>query len=258
MASETDQLRLNQSNQWVRAQVAPFFVFMAFMLLLQFGGELIKWDHPNAVWWQRWPEQWIYPLQTFFCIILLIKWRRYYEFQWNAHWALIGIIFGVIGIGFWLLPTTIFDRLRLTIDPEGWMKWVGIAGRKKGFDPGIFENSTAYWFVLIMRFFRAVIVVALIEEIFWRSFLARFVTNMDGNYWKQKFGNHSWKAFAITTTAFTIAHAPIDYAGAITYGAITYVLCIWSKNLGACVIMHATANLLMGCYAMAYGKYGLW
>jgi hypothetical protein len=31
-----------------------------------------------------------------------------------------------------------------------------------------------------------------------------------------------------------------------------------SKNLGACVIMHATANFLMGCYIMAYGKYGLW
>ena len=55
-----------------------------------------------------------------------------------------------------------------------------------------------------------------------------------------------------------LAHAPVDYAGAFVYGSLTYLLCVWSKNLGACVIMHATANLLMGLYIMAYGKYGLW
>jgi len=55
-----------------------------------------------------------------------------------------------------------------------------------------------------------------------------------------------------------IAHAPVDYAAALVYGSITYLLCVWSKNLGACVVMHATANLLMGIYVMSYGKYGLW
>ena len=39
---------------------------------------------------------------------------------------------------------------------------------------------------------------------------------------------------------------------------MTYLLCIWSKNLGACVVMHAVANFLMGLYIMTYGKYGLW
>ena len=60
------------------------------------------------------------------------------------------------------------------------------------------------------------------------------------------------------TGLFILVHAPVDYAGALVYGSMTYLLCVWSKNLGACVVMHATANLLMGLYAMAYGKYGLW
>jgi len=32
----------------------------------------------------------------------------------------------------------------------------------------------------------------------------------------------------------------------------------WSRSLGACVVMHAVANLLMGLYAVGYAKYGLW
>ena len=46
----------------------------------------------------------------------------------------------------------------------------------------------------------------------------------------------------------------VDYAGAFVYGSLTYLLCVWSKSLGACVVMHATANLLMGLYIMAYRK----
>jgi hypothetical protein len=50
----------------------------------------------------------------------------------------------------------------------------------------------------------------------------------------------------------------VDYAAALIYGSLTYLLCIISKNLGACVIMHSTANFLMGCFIMTYGKFGLW
>ena len=50
---------------------------------------------------------------------------------------------------------------------------------------------------------------------------------------------------------------PEEYGG-LGESLLTYALCVWSKNLGACVVMHAVANFLMGLYIMAYGKYGLW
>jgi CAAX prenyl protease-like protein len=258
MSKQADELRVSQPNQWSRAHVVPFVIFMSMLLLLQFGGELFKWDHPAAPWWRRWPEQWIYPLQTLICLTYLIKHWRFYEFRWNLKWSLIGIVFGAIGIGFWLLPTMIYDYLHLTDETSGWLKWLGVKQRDDGFDPGVFSQPSAYWFSLVMRFVRATIVVALIEEIFWRGFLMRFIADMDGSYWKLPFGKHTWCAFVVCTFAFTIAHAPVDYTAALIYGSLTYLLCIISKNLGACVIMHATANFLMGCFIMAYGKFGLW
>jgi hypothetical protein len=39
------------------------------------------------------------------------------------------------------------------------------------------------------------------------------------------------------TVLFLLVQAPVDYAGVFVYGSLTYLLCIWSKNLGACVVM---------------------
>jgi CAAX prenyl protease-like protein len=241
-----------------RAHVVPFAVFMVFLILLQLADSFFGWDHPQAPWWQQDVAQWIYPLQTITVLGFLFYYRGSYTFDWNVKWSVVGAVFGAVGIGFWLLPTTLYDHWGLTGETDGWMNWLGIEKRDDGFDPGIFSNPAAYWSSLVMRFVRAVIVVALVEEIFWRGFVMRFCMDWEGDYWKQPFGRAHWKSYLIVTGLFMIAHAPVDWAGAFVYGSLTYVLCVWSKNLGACVVMHAVANFLMGLYAMAYGKYGLW
>ncbi|MGC4013295.1 MAG: CPBP family glutamic-type intramembrane protease [Luteolibacter sp.] len=262
------------------AHVAPLAVFLGFMLLLQVVGAAITWKHPDAPWWRRAPEHWMYPLQTLVVLGLLLRGWKYYEFRWSAKGVLAGIACGAIGIGLWLLPTTLYDRLGLDADPEGWRAWLGVAARKEGFDPGVFQSPAAWWTVVVLRFFRAVVVVALAEEIFWRGFMMRFLLTMiptvstspsvwvrrlmrlvpdwKGEWWQQPFGKPSWVSYLVVTGLFTGVHMGPDRAMAFLYGSITYLLCIRSKSLGACVAMHATANLLMCLYIVAYGKYGLW
>lgn len=249
---------LRDPDKLTKAHVVPFGVFMVFLILLQLADSLFGWHHPDAPWYQEDVAQWIYPIQTIVVIGFLVYYWKYFTFNWDLKWGLVGAIFGAIGIGFWLLPTTLYDAWGLTGESELWMRRLGIAKRDEGFDPGMFENQIAYWASLSMRFLRAAVVVALVEEIFWRGFVMRFCMDWEGNYWKQPFGRRAWFSYLIVTGLFMLAHAPVDWAGAFVYGSLTYLLCIWSKNLGACVIMHAVANLLMGIYAMAYGKYGLW
>lgn len=248
------------TDQWIRAQVLPFAVFIGFNLLLAIFAQFFGTQNPAAAWWLRWPEQWLYPIQTLVCLGLLLQRWKYYEFRWSTKWCLIGVVFGLVGIGFWLLPTIMYERLKLSGPTEGWQKWLGLAEREKGFNPAeVFGAGTpAYWAALSMRFLRAAVVVALVEEIFWRCFLMRFVMDREGDYWKRPFGEASWKSYAVVTGLFMVAHSPIDYVGALVYGSLTYLLCIWSKNLGACVTMHAVANLTMGLFAVIHGKYGLW
>ena len=241
-----------------RAHVIPFAVFMGFMILLQLIGGLIGWKHPDAPWWRQDPAQFVYPVQTLVTLGFLVHYRRDYTFNWSLKWALAGVVFGAAGIGCWLLPTALYDAWGMHGPARGIFKLLGIAERGEGFDPGIFQNPSAYWGSLVFRFFRAVVVVALVEEILWRGFLMRFVCDWEGDYWHQPFGRHRWFSYLVVTGLFMAAHAPVDYAGAFVYGSLAYLLCVWSKNLGACVIMHATANFLMGLYIMATGKFGLW
>ena len=245
-------------EELTRAHVFPFVAFMSFMLVLMVLGYAIEWKHPDAPWWRQDPAQFVYPLQTLVALGFVIYYWRSYTFNWSLKWSLVGIVFGAVGIGFWLLPSMLYDAWGLTGKTEGLLKTFGVTERNEGFDPGLFEHPAAYWSSLVLRFFRAVIVVALVEEIFWRGFVMRIVLDWEGDYWKQPFGRHRWISYLIVTGLFMTAHASIDYAGAFVYGSMTYFLCVWSKNLGACVVMHATANLLMGLYIMATGKYGLW
>ena len=231
---------------------------MVFNLIYQFAGEAILWEHDEAPWYRHWPEQLFYPIQTVVCLVVLGFFWKHYEFRWsNGVW--IGAVAGLVGIGFWLLPTTLYDHLGMTGKPDGFFeKLTGLAPRKEGFDPEVFEHPAAYWSSLILRFLRAVVVVALVEEIFWRGFLMRFLLDMDGNYWKVPFGKPAWISFVVVTLAFVLAHAPIDYLGAVVYGALTYGVAVWTRSLLACVVMHGVANATMGAYALAYDKLGVW
>lgn len=240
------------------AHVLPLAVFMAFMVLLQLLGGFIEWKHPDAPWWRQDPAQFIYPIQTLVAIIVLRRYWSCYTFDWSWRWGLVAVVFGIAGIACWLLPTTLYDALGLTGRADGLLHALGVAARKDGFSPGMFENPLAYWLSLGMRFLRATVVVALVEEIFWRGFLMRLLCDWNGDYWQQPFGRGTWLSYLIVTALFMFSHGQQDWAAAWVYGSLTYVLCVWSRNLGACVIMHATANFLMGLYIMAYGKFGLW
>lgn len=246
------------SARLTRAHLVPFAVFMGFMLVLQLAAAMIGWDHPQAPWWRQDPAHFIYPLQTLVTLGLVIYYWRFFTFNWSWKWSLIAVPFGALGIAFWLLPAMAYDWLGLTGKTTGVLAALGVDARADGFDPGVFENPAAWWSAVVLRFLRAAVVVALVEEIFWRGFIMRYVCDWEGDYWKQPFGKASWKSYLIVTGLFMIAHAPVDYAGAFVYGSLTYLLCVWSKNLGACVIMHAVANFLMGLYIMATGKFGLW
>ena len=252
-----EQLKIWRNDRTL-AHVVPFAVFMVFMLLYQFVGEAMLWEHDLAPWYRHWPEQFFYPLQTIATLAVLIFFWRHYELKWsNKVWF--GAAAGFVGIAAWLLPTTLYDYYEMTGKPDSFFeKLSGLAPRKEGFDPGVFSDPMAYWASLTLRVFRAVVIVALVEEIFWRGFLMRFLLKMDGNYWKVPFGKPAWISFFVVTGAFMLAHAPLDWAGAFVYGSLTFGVAVWTRSLLACVVMHGVANATLAWYVMTYAKYGMW
>ncbi|MCP5536157.1 MAG: CAAX prenyl protease-related protein [Akkermansiaceae bacterium] len=245
-----------------KAHVVPLAVFMVLLAPFQLTGWL-EWKHPDAAWWQHYPAQWQYPAQSLIAIALLLFFRKNYELKWSLKPVLFGALMGAVGIGFWILPTQMHSWLGLEGEQQGVLKWLGVMPRTEGFNPqdlaDKFDGSpSVYWASLLMRFFRAVVVVALVEEIFWRGFLMRFLLDMDRDYWKVPFGKPAWISYIVVTLAFILVHQPVDYLGALVFGSLMYWVAVRSKSLLACVVMHGVANLLMGWYAIEFGKFGLW
>lgn len=226
-----------------RACVYPLAIFMAFSILLGVGGGSIEWDHPEAAWWRRAPELLLYPLQTIVCGWWLWHVRREIEWDWNGKACALGAVFGVVGIGLWLVPYF-----------AGW-----IPNEGGGFEPErvLGVGTAATYAEYTMRFARAAVVVPLAEELFWRGFLMRWCVNRDFPQ-TVPVGTHSWLAYIVSTLAFMFIHNPVDYGGAFLYGSLTYLLVVKTKRITPAIIMHAVANAIMGICAVSFNMPQLW
>lgn len=240
------------------AHISPFLVFMGILVILDVTKALIGWNHPSAPWWRQDPAHWIYPLQCIFSLVFLFYYRNCYSWNYSLRWSIYAIFYGIIGITLWITPVWIHTHFPTWVEAHPWMQWLGCSHRSGGFNPFIFDSQLATSLTLGCRIFRAVIVVSLIEEIFWRGFLMRFAARYHGNYWSLPIGHHSWVCCIVVTLSFALVHSSADRFVATIYGLITYLLCIQSKSMGACIVMHATANAILCAYILKTGQYGLW
>ncbi|HMB08191.1 MAG TPA: CAAX prenyl protease-related protein [Isosphaeraceae bacterium] len=140
--------------------------------------------------------------------------------------------------------------------------WVGLDGHyptlaslgaRTAFDPEMLP-PVERWAFLAVRFAGLVALVPLIEELFWRSFLMRWV--IDDEFTKVSIGRVTPAALAATSGLFALAHP--EWLPALLTG-LAWAWLVWrTKSLSACVISHATANLALGLYVIATGAWKFW
>jgi uncharacterized protein len=233
------------------AHVGPLVLFMGLSSLVPW----FKTANSALPWYQAAPEHWLYPLQCLIVGAFLWMCRAHYRL---APWRGLPLaaLFAVVGIGCWVLPAELWLSWQ-TASPPAWWEWLGIAERKDGFDPSIFTGS-AFTLTVGLRLLRMVVIVPLVEELFWRGFLTRYVQAGEKEFTRVPFGKHSWLAFWIVTLAVTAIHQQVDWLAAFIWGSLMYLLCTSTKSLGACLIMHGIGNLLLGLYVLKTQQWGFW
>ena len=100
------------------------------------------------------------------------------------------------------------------------------------------------------------VVVPLVEEIFWRGFLLRLL--IDEDFERVPFGTFSWFSFSIVTLGFALSHSPADWPAALVTGALYNAVAYRTKSLSSCILTHAVTNLLLGLWIMKTGQWGFW
>ena len=107
-----------------------------------------------------------------------------------------------------------------------------------------------------MRVLRLVLVVPLLEEIFWRGFLLRHLIR--DPFHEVPVGAFTWRSFTWVALAFGLAHWGPDFVPAIITGALYNLVAITTRSLGACVLAHAVTNLGLGLYLFRTQQWGFW
>lgn len=188
------------------------------------------------------PQYWIFPLQTVVCAGLLARSWPSYRLKWPGPIPLaVGIGAGVLVFVLWIAP----------------QQWLGFPPRLEGFEPGFFGASGwPYAANLAMRFIRLAVVVPLVEEIFWRGFLLRFLVHDD--FEKVPIGTFTWLSFGVVTVGFVLEHSGPDWPAAALTGILYNLVAYRTRSLAACVLAHAVTNALLGIYVLRTGQWGFW
>ncbi len=228
---------MNASRKPLVAHVAPFVLFLLGLALVSVVQKIAG---PSDQLLLARPAYWIFPLQAIVCAVAVLLFWKNYDFGSQRSLPLaVGV--GLAVFVLWVSPQALFNQ----------------PARTEGFDPTVFaEEPWLYAGTVAARFFRLVVVVPLVEEIFWRGFLQRYL--IDERFMAVPFGKYTPLSFWGVAGVFMLVHDMPDWPAALATGVIYGWVAVRTKSLLACVVAHAVTNLALGVYIMLTRQWGFW
>jgi CAAX prenyl protease-like protein len=126
-------------------------------------------------------------------------------------------------------------------------------GSSAGFDARGGDGSIN-WSLAAIRIFGAAAVVPVMEELFWRSLIMRWLKNAD--FRSVVPAAVGLRALLFSSLAFGIEHG-LWFAGllaGLAYGGLYR----WSGGLRIPILAHAVTNLLLGIWVVNTGNWQFW
>jgi CAAX prenyl protease-like protein len=176
--------------------------------------------------------------------LLAALWRHFTKIRWNRWW--LGVIVGVAGIFQW-------------VGMQLWLQNHFEFFRPKGdaFNPfDTFKTPAVLWGFIAVRLVGAVLVVPVMEELFWRDYLWRQII-APNDFKLAHVGEWDPTSVLVVCIAFATVHGNW-WLTAIVWGAMIAALLLYTKSLGACIVAHATTNLLLGLWVLKTHQWSFW
>ena len=221
---------LGLRRAWI-GYVAPMAVFMALTLL---EGSVSR---TNYVW--------LYIVKVFAVSGTLLAFRApLRDYRFEARGLLPGLLVGLAVFALWIKLDPLTAEHGLLHLP---------LGKRVAFDPNTL-GATQRTLFLAFRLFGLALMVPIMEELFWRSFLIRYITT-------EKFQTiapwaFSTGAFAAVCGLFALSHP--EWLAALVCAMAYGLLLRQTRSLFACCIAHAVTNLALGIYVLTTHNWFYW
>jgi CAAX prenyl protease-like protein len=96
--------------------------------------------------------------------------------------------------------------------------------------------------------------VPVMEEIFWRSFMLRYLTQVD--FRRLAVGTFSASALWVTVAGSAVSHP--EWLVAAIAGLLYALWLRRTASLFASIVAHATTNAALGAYVLTTGSWQYW
>jgi CAAX prenyl protease-like protein len=213
-------------------RAVPFGVFIA---LLALRG---AWPPDHAI-----DARWLYGASVLLAGALLVAWRRdYVELRaWLAPSLPEALLAVAVGLGVFVLW--------IVLDAP----WMRLGAPSAGFRPLGTDGAIA-WSLVAMRAAGAVLLVPVMEELFWRSLLMRWI---EGTPFEEVDARRvRLRAVVLSTFVFVLAHT-LWLAAALAGLAYAW-LYVRSGKLWLAVIAHAVTNGALAAWVVMLQRWDYW
>lgn len=222
------------------ARAAPFAVF----LLLTFcQGKLGESS-----------QYWFYLAKTLVGAWLIWEMRPFVaEMKLALSWE--AVVIGICVCAMWIGIDNLYPHLDVLMSKIGF----GTTGAKAPvvlWNPNsrYGEGTPMAWFFVLARLAGSSLVVPPLEEVFYRSFLYRYIAKPDFQSVQQ--GRFIWLPFLATSLVFGFEHQ--QWLPGILCGFAFQWLVIRKQRIGDAITAHGITNLLLGLYVVSRGAWQFW
>jgi hypothetical protein len=217
---------------WLR--VLPFVAFMALLALRGVAPTDLRWGFDT---------RWLYAANLVLVGgMVLLWWREYGELARqnlpNGREVLLSVAVGLVVFVLWI-----------HLDAP----WMQIGQPTAIFAP-VGMNGELLWPLIVVRWLGATLLVPVMEELFWRSFLMRWVQSAQFEAVDPR--SVGLRAIVVSTFIFMLAH-PL-WLAAIVAGLAYTLLYRTTGRLWTAVIAHAVTNGALGIWVVASQQWQFW
>lgn len=219
-------------KQATLAYVAPFVVFVAFLAL--------------RTWIPLEPE--LRALLRFILVATTLAVFSRHVIPRRPSFLIGSILLGLAVFVVWIGP----DRLWGTGYRDFWLFRNSVLGAAVSSLP---ERLKANPFFIVTRVMESAILVPIVEELFWRGWLMRWLIRPD--FQSVPLGQYAPFSFWAVALFFASEHGPYWEVGLIA-GIAYNAWIVRTRNLADCILAHGVTNAVLAGYVLLFDKWQYW
>lgn len=210
--------------------VAPFLAYVSLLAL----------EHAFG-----WPAAIAYPIRVLATFLILLMFSRpYLKFRPSAPAA--SIVIGMVVFGIWVAPDLLFGYRHF------WLFENSITGSPASSLPPALHSDISF---LAVRIIGSTLLVPIIEELFWRAWLMRWL--VDKHFLEIPLGTYVPSAFWLTAVLFASEHGAYWEVG-LPAGIVYNWWIVRTRTVADCILAHAVTNGILAAYVLIAGQWQYW